>query len=204
MTIGVVLNSPLDSRAHSRAMSRTTSRPISRTATLLLSGSAVGSMTIAGFAPASNASAPAAAAPDKVMTNAALPATARGTAASRQQQRAAVAVRYAKAQRGDPYRYGGNGPNAWDCSGLVKASWRKAGVTLARVTYAQYRAAKKKVSWNNLRSGDLVFFYDKGHVGIYVGKGYMVHAPSSGRKVQKVKLGSHYRRQFSGAVRPGA
>jgi murein DD-endopeptidase len=199
VTIGVVLNSPLNSHT----TSRTNSRTISRTVTLLLSGGAVGSMTIAGFAPASAASAPAAAAPDKVMTNAALPAAATSTTASRQQQRAAVAVRYAKAQLGDRYRYGGNGPNAWDCSGLVKASWRKAGVTLPRVTNAQYRAVKK-VSWSQLRSGDLVFFYNEGHVGIHVGKGYMVHAPSSGRKVQKVKLGSYYHRHFSGAVRPGA
>jgi murein DD-endopeptidase len=200
VTIGVVLNSPLNSRA----TSRTTSRTFSRTATLLLGGGALGSMTIAGFAPASTASAPAAAAPDKVMTNTALAAAATSTAASQRQRRATVAVRYAKAQLGDRYRYGGNGPNAWDCSGLVKASWRKAGVTLPRVTNAQYRAVKKKVSWSHLRSGDLVFFYSKGHVGIYVGKGYMVHAPSSGRRVQKVKLGSHYHRQFSGAVRPGA
>jgi cell wall-associated NlpC family hydrolase len=172
--------------------------------TLLLSGGAVGSMTVVGFAPASIASTPAAAAPDKVMTNAALPTAATSTAASGQQRRAAAAVRYAKAQLGDRYRYGGNGPNAWDCSGLVKASWRKAGVTLPRVTHAQHRAVKNKVSWSHLRPGDLVFFYNKGHVGIYSGKGSMIHAPSSGRRVQKVKLGSYYHRQFSGAVRPGA
>jgi cell wall-associated NlpC family hydrolase len=170
--------------------------------TLLLSGGAVGSMTVVGFAPASIASTPAAAAPDKVMTNAALPAAATSTAASGRQRRAAVAMRYAKAQLGDRYRYGGNGPNAWDCSGLVKAAWRQAGVMLPRVTHAQYRAAKK-VSWSNLRPGDLVFFYNRGRVGIYAGKGSMIHAPSSGRRVQKVKLGSYYHRQFSGAVRPG-
>ena len=199
MTIGVVLNSPLNSCTISRAISRTT--------TLLLSGGALGTMTIVGFAPAP-AAAGLAAAPDPVMTNTittntVMPAAA-STAASRQQRRAAVAVRYAKAQIGDRYRYGGTGPNAWDCSGLAKAAWRKAGVTLPRVTTSQYRAVDKKVSWGHLRAGDLVFFYNKGHVGIYVGKGSMVHAPSSGRRVQKVKLGSYYHGQFSGAVRPGA
>ncbi|HEU5160679.1 MAG TPA: C40 family peptidase [Streptosporangiaceae bacterium] len=154
-------------------------------------------MTIVGFAPAR-----AATPPDKVMTSTVAPAAA-STTTSRQQRRAATAVRYAKAQIGDRYRYGGNGPNVWDCSGLVRASWRKAGVKLPRVTTAQYRAVGKKVSWSRLRSGDLVFFYNKGHVGIYVGKGYMVHAPSSGKRVKKVKLGSYYRGVFAGAVRPG-
>jgi cell wall-associated NlpC family hydrolase len=182
VTIGVVLNTPL----------------ISRTATLLLSGGALGSMTIVGFAPATSATTP-----DTVMTNTVMTA-ATSTATSRQHRRAATAVRYAKAQIGDRYKYGGNGPNSWDCSGLARASWRKAGVKLPRVTYSQYRAVKKKVSWSHLHSGDLLFFYGKGHVGIYVGKGYMVHAPSSGKRVQKVKLGSYYRHHLSGAVRPGA
>lgn len=180
MAIGVVLNTPL----------------ISRTASLLLSGGAVGSMTLVAFAPAQ-----AARTPHTVVTNTVTVAST--SAVSRQQKRAAIAVRYAKAQIGDRYKYGGNGPSSWDCSGLVRASWRKAGVKLPRVTYSQYRAVKKKVSWSHLRSGDLVFFYNKGHVGIYVGKGYMIHAPSSGKRVQKVKLGSYYHHHFSGAVRPG-
>ena len=178
MTIGVVLNTSL----------------ISRNTTLLLSGIAFGSVTFVGIAPTQ-----VAATPDTVMV--ASTATAKP---SRQQRRAAIAVRFARAQIGDRYRYGGNGPNAWDCSGLARASWRKAGVKLPRVTYSMYRAVKKKVSWSHLHTGDLVFFYSKGHVGVYVGKGYMIHAPSSGKRVQRVKLGSYYRRHFSGAVRPGA
>ncbi len=184
MTIGVVLNTPL----------------ISRTATLLLSGTALGSMAVASVAPAQ-----ATTTPDTVTTAATSTAvTAVAASQSRQQRRAGTAVRYAKAQIGDRYKYGGNGPNVWDCSGLARASWRKAGVHLPRVTYSMYRAVKKKVSWSHLRAGDLVFFYKKGHVGVYAGKGYMIHAPSSGHRVKKVKLGSYYRHVFSGAVRPGA
>ncbi|MBW8485207.1 C40 family peptidase [Actinomadura sp. PM05-2] len=123
---------------------------------------------------------------------------------ARQKARAKKAVRYAYAQIGDPYRYGASGPGSWDCSGLARASWKKAGVKLPRVTTAQYRAVKKKVSWKGAVAGDLLFFYGgKSHVGIYVGHGYMIHAPSSGQRVKKVKLGGYYKRHFAGGVRPG-
>jgi cell wall-associated NlpC family hydrolase len=121
-----------------------------------------------------------------------------------QKQKAARAVKFAYAHIGDWYRYGGNGPHRWDCSGLAGGSWRYGGVKLPRVTTAIYRKVHKKVRWNKLRPGDLVFFYSRGHVGIYVGKGYMIHAPRSGQKVKRVKLNRYYKQQFSGAVRPGA
>jgi cell wall-associated NlpC family hydrolase len=165
---------------------------------VFVSGAVIGSLSLVGTAPAQATTTPNA--PNTVLTA----ATSTAAKKTKQQRRAAVAVRYAKAQIGDRYRYGGNGPHVWDCSGLAKASWRKAGVKLPRVARAQYRAVKKKVAWRNLRTGDLVFFYNKGHVGVYAGKGYMIHAPSSGKRVKKVKLGSHYRRNFAGAVRPGA
>jgi murein DD-endopeptidase len=60
------------------------------------------------------------------------------------------------------------------------------------------------VSWKTLRKGDLIFFYSgRSHMGIYVGNGYMIHAPSSGKKVQKVRLAGYYKRNYNGAVRPG-
>jgi cell wall-associated NlpC family hydrolase len=165
---------------------------------VFIGGTVLGSLTLVGTAPAQATTT--ASAPSTVLTA----ATSTAAKKSKQQRRAATAVRYAKAQIGDRYKYGGNGPKVWDCSGLTRAAWRKAGVKLPRVTTAQYRAVKKKVAWRNLRTGDLVFFYHKGHVGVYAGKGYMIHAPSSGKRVKKVKLGSYYRRNFSGAVRPGA
>ncbi|MFC4059762.1 C40 family peptidase [Planomonospora corallina] len=124
--------------------------------------------------------------------------------AAQQRVRAAKAVSVAKQQVGDPYRWGATGPGAFDCSGLAQYSWRKAGVKLPRITHSQYRAVRKKVSWSSLRPGDLLFFYGKGHVGIYVGAGRMVHAPSSGKSVRIVRLKGYYRNSFAGAVRPGA
>ncbi|GLW65203.1 hypothetical protein Arub01_34470 [Actinomadura rubrobrunea] len=124
---------------------------------------------------------------------------------AKQRKRAAAAVKYAYKQIGDPYRYGGTGPKYWDCSGLAGGAWRKgAGVKLPRTTQQIYRAVKHKVSWKGAVKGDLLFFYSgKSHMGIYVGHGYMIHAPGSGKRVKKIKLNGYYKRHFSGAVRPG-
>ncbi|WP_019632974.1 C40 family peptidase [Actinomadura atramentaria] len=123
---------------------------------------------------------------------------------AKQRKRADYAVKYAYKQIGDKYRYGATGPGSWDCSGLAGGSWRKAGVKLPRTTQQIYRAVKYKVSWKGAVKGDLLFFYGgRSHVGIYVGHGYMIHAPSSGKRVKKIKLTSYYKRNFSGAVRPG-
>lgn len=123
--------------------------------------------------------------------------------AERQRARAIRAVAVAKSKIGSPYRYGGTGPHSFDCSGFVQYAWRKAGVRIPRVSTAQYRRIRTKVSWKNLRPGDLLFFHGKGHVGMYVGKGRMIHSPSSGKRVRIDKLSSWRRASFSGAVRPG-
>lgn len=123
--------------------------------------------------------------------------------AARQRIRAERAIAAAKAKIGTPYRYGGTGRGGFDCSGLVQYAWRKAGVRLPRVTTAQYRAIRTKVSWKNLRRGDLLFFYGKGHVGMYLGDGKMIHSPSSGKRVRIDRLDRWRRASFSGAVRPG-
>lgn len=122
---------------------------------------------------------------------------------ARQRIMAAKAVSVAKKQIGDPYRWGASGPHAFDCSGLVYYSWKKAGVLLPRVTYAQYARVRKKVAFRNLKPGDLLFFRGKGHVGMYVGKGKMIHAPSKGKTVRIEKLSDWRKASFSGAVRPG-
>ncbi|MGS2640580.1 NlpC/P60 family protein [Streptosporangium sp. LJ11] len=140
----------------------------------------------------------------KAETKATVKAKARKSRAALQKVRAGKAVSAAKRQIGDPYRWGASGPGAFDCSGLVRYAWRKAGVSLPRITHSQYRSIRKKVSWSNLRPGDLLFFSGKGHVGMYVGKGRMVHSPSSGKTVRVVRLAGYYRSSFAGAVRPGA
>ncbi|UBU16772.1 C40 family peptidase [Nonomuraea gerenzanensis] len=122
---------------------------------------------------------------------------------ARQQAKARRAVSVAKNQIGDPYRYGGTGPGSFDCSGLVQFAWKKAGVKLPRVASSQFARTRHKVSWRKLRPGDLMFFSGLGHVGMYVGKGKMIHSPRTGERVRIDKLSGWRRSSFVGAVRPG-
>ena len=99
--------------------------------------------------------------------------------------RAQSALSFALAQLGKPYIWGGTGPTDYDCSGLMMASWGKAGVSLPRTAAAQY-AAGTPVSTSDLQPGDLVFFYPGiTHVGMYIGDGKFIHAssPRTGIKV---------------------
>lgn len=123
--------------------------------------------------------------------------------AARQQVMADKAVAVAKKQIGDPYRYGGTGPGAFDCSGLVQFAWKKAGVKIPRITYSQFARIRTKVSFKNLRKGDLLFFSGLGHVGMYVGDGKMIHSPRTGERVRIEKLSGWRKSSFVGAVRPG-
>jgi NlpC/P60 family protein len=95
-----------------------------------------------------------------------------------------------------PYRAGGSRPSTgFDCSGLVQYSYRQAGLSLPRTT-EQQRRASKPIRLADLRRGDLVFFDQEGkknsHVGIYVGNGRFVHAPSSGKRVRSDTLNAPY------------
>jgi cell wall-associated NlpC family hydrolase len=96
---------------------------------------------------------------------------------------------------GKPYRYGGASPSGFDCSGLVQFSFRQAGVVVPRATEEQRRASAP-VRVSNLRRGDLLFFDQEGkknsHVGIYLGDGKFVHAPSSGKQVRSDRLDAPY------------
>ncbi|MGW8884698.1 C40 family peptidase [Streptomyces sp. NPDC055749] len=97
---------------------------------------------------------------------------------------AASVVAFAKAQVGDSYVMGSTGPNSWDCSGLVQAAFRTAGVELPRVSGAQSTAGTS-VSLSNLQPGDILYWGGQGsayHVAVYVGGGQYVGAqnPSTG------------------------
>jgi peptidoglycan DL-endopeptidase CwlO len=110
----------------------------------------------------------------------------------------AKAVAFAKSEIGTPYRYGATGPSAYDCSGLVLAAFKKAGVSLPRTSEAQSKVGTP-VSRDQLRPGDLVFFYSPvSHVGIYLGDGKIVHASTSG---EPVKISDMGRRPFHNARR---
>lgn len=113
---------------------------------------------------------------------------------------AATAVSVAYAQLGKPYIWGGAGPNSFDCSGLTMYAWAAAGVALDHYTGSQYNQGVH-VSQAALLPGDLVFFYpDISHEGIYVGDGYVIHAPHTGAVVSKVPLS--YFTSYYGATRP--
>jgi cell wall-associated NlpC family hydrolase len=112
--------------------------------------------------------------------------------------RAAAAVSYAYAKLGSPYVWGATGPDAFDCSGLVLAAYRSAGVSLPRTTYAQIGAGRR-VSRSELLPGDLVFFYSGiSHVGLYIGNGQMIHAPNPSAPVRLAPISEM---PFAGAAR---
>lgn len=116
-------------------------------------------------------------------------------------------LRIAESQIGAPYRYGGAGPDAYDCSGLVSYSFRQVGVIVPR-TAAQQFAAATPVNRRDLRPGDLVFFRLAGrevsHVGIYAGGDRFVHAPQRGGYVRTASLEEDvFRKGWAGAGRFG-
>ena len=98
-------------------------------------------------------------------------------------------------EMGKPYQWGATGPNSYDCSGLVYTLYGKLGIALPRVSASQATAGVY-VPKSELLYGDLVFFAADGknvnHVGIYVGNGEFVHAPSTGTVVKNSSLISGY------------
>jgi len=114
------------------------------------------------------------------------------------------AAEHATGMVGKPYRYGGNSPSGFDCSGLVYYSYTRAGVSVPRTTRSQLNAGVP-VAAQSLRVGDLVFFDQEGkkfsHVGIYLGDGRFVHAPSSGKQVRIDSLDMRYWQQHFVAAR---
>jgi peptidoglycan DL-endopeptidase CwlO len=112
---------------------------------------------------------------------------------------AAVAIAFARAQLGKPYRYAAAGPGAYDCSGLTMAAWGAAGVRLPHYSGAQY-AMLPHVSLHAMQPGDLIFWGPGGsqHVAIYIGGGLMIAAPTTGEVVKIEPIWGHP----VGAARP--
>lgn len=109
---------------------------------------------------------------------------------------------------GTPYRFGGTSPaQGFDCSGFTSYIYRETlGVSLPRTANDQFRGAGSPVPKTALAAGDLVFFRQgRGridHVGIYVGEGRFIHAPSRGGRVRIDLLSApHWTRTFQGARR---
>ena len=97
-----------------------------------------------------------------------------------------TAIGYAREQLGKPYLFGGTGPDAFDCSGLMMMAYRAAGISIPRTSQQQW-AWGPKIPASQVRPGDLVFFAGSdgtptapGHVGLVIGKGMMLEAYATG------------------------
>jgi hypothetical protein len=116
--------------------------------------------------------------------------------------RAARAVAFALDERGKPYRWGAEGPQAYDCSGLTWAAWRAAGVRMPRTAAGQLAGLPRATG--RLQPGDLLIYRSRGpsrrHVAIVVGQGRMVEALGQGIPVRSTSI----RPGWLGAVRPRA
>ncbi len=107
---------------------------------------------------------------------------------------------------GTPYKWGGSTTSTgFDCSGMIQFVYKNAlGVSLPRTT-RDMAAASRKIPDSRLKAGDLVFFNTGGankysHVGLYIGNGEFIHAPSSGKTIKTEKLSSpFYAKNYLGA-----
>jgi cell wall-associated NlpC family hydrolase len=111
------------------------------------------------------------------------------------------AVDFVLAQRGKPYQWGAEGPQAFDCSGLTWAAWRAAGVAIPRTAAGQL--ARLPHARGRLQPGDLLIYPSSGpsrrHVAMVVGQGQMVEALGRGIPVRSTSL----RPGWLESVRPG-
>ena len=116
------------------------------------------------------------------------------------------AVDVARDQNGDPYEYGADGPDSFDCSGLVQFSYEKAGINMPRTSDDQ-AARADRIPKSEMQPGDLMFFDDGGgvyHVGIYTGRTHsgefrILHSGNEGQRVRAEAVWTND--WFAGTVR---
>jgi cell wall-associated NlpC family hydrolase len=103
---------------------------------------------------------------------------------------AGKAVAYACSKIGSPYSWGAAGQSMFDCSGYTEAAWATAGVSLAHFTVTQQRQTTP-IGAGDLRPGDLIFYGSPAyHVALYIGSGWLLHAPKPGDRVREAPIGS--------------
>jgi cell wall-associated NlpC family hydrolase len=116
---------------------------------------------------------------------------------------AARAADVAKSMVGVKYRYGGDSPKGFDCSGLAYYAYRRAGLVIPRNSSAQLKAAHR-IDLSQASAGDLLFFdtrWNRRHVAIYLGGGRFVHAPSKGKTVSIGSLDDYFSQHLIGVGR---
>jgi cell wall-associated NlpC family hydrolase len=120
-------------------------------------------------------------------------------------QAVATAIAYAEQQLGKPYLWGGTGPDAFDCSGLVMMAYRAAGVDIARTSQVQW-TTEQQIPASQVQPGDLVFFAgadgtptSPGHVGLVIGNGQMIEAFATGFPI---RIASYTNRDPVGFTQP--
>ncbi|MBV9022231.1 MAG: C40 family peptidase [Streptomycetaceae bacterium] len=115
--------------------------------------------------------------------------------------RAAAALAAGETRIGDPYVFGASGPHSFDCSGFTQWAYAQAGVSLPRTSQEQ-ESAGTHLSMSELEPGDLVIMNGGDHVGLYAGRGYILHAPHTGANVRYESLRDGYL-SFDFGVRVG-
>ncbi|MCK4744283.1 MAG: C40 family peptidase [Sulfuriflexus sp.] len=120
----------------------------------------------------------------------------RATSPRHQADSSQQVLNFALQQQGVAYRYGGSRPaTGFDCSGLIQFSYGQVGKRIPRTTRAQYQSSRA-IPLSKIRPGDLLFYETEGrrpgHVALYLGRGEMIHAPSSGKHVRISRLNNPY------------
>lgn len=162
-------------------------RPATTVKLALAATITIGSLGFAGIAQATPEASPSSVTADSpVVESVVVPSARAAKAKVRERRSARDAIRQAVADRalrqeGDSYAAGGEGPNAFDCSGLTLFAWRWAGVELTHYSAGQYQQVRK-IDESKAMPGDLVFYLTGGarHVAVYIGDGQIVHASDYG------------------------
>lgn len=122
-----------------------------------------------------------------------------GQAVRAPSRRGHKALTFAVKQIGRPYKWGAEGPDAFDCSGLTSRAWQRAGRDIPRTSQEQWKRLRH-IPLAELRPGDLVVYFPKAtHVAIYLGDGKVVQAPRPGTRIKVSPIAAN---PVLGAVRP--